>query len=79
MDIRELGAQVAQARRSRGLTQSELATAAGLSRQTVSSLERGDLGDLGLRKVLRLLDALELTLVVRREGHRLNLDDFQPS
>lgn len=79
MDIRELGAQVAQARRSRGLTQSELATAAGLSRHTVSSLERGDLGDLGLRKVLRLLDALELTLVVRREGHRLNLDDFQPS
>ncbi len=78
MDLRELGHQVAAARRERGHTQSELALAAGLSRQTVSALERGDLGDLGLRKVLRLLDALDLTLVLRRAGHRLTLDDLRP-
>lgn len=76
MDLKELGNQMAKARRELGLSQTELAAASGLSRQTVSSLERGDIGDLGLRKVLRLLDALDLTLVVRRQGHRLTLDDF---
>ncbi len=76
MELRELGLQVAQARRALGCTQSELAAAAGLSRQTVSALERGEIGDLGVRKVLRLLEALDHTLVVRRRGHRLTLDDF---
>jgi len=78
LDLRELGHQVARARRERGHSQTELAAAAGLSRQTVSALERGELGDLGLRKVLRLLDALDLTLVLRRAGHRLTLDDLRP-
>lgn len=77
MDLKELGFQIATARREQGHTQAALAHAAGLSRQTVSALERGDLGDLGVRKVLRLLDALDLTLVVRRAGHRLTLDDLK--
>ena len=76
MELKALGVQVAQARRALGCTQAELAVAAGLSRQTVSALERGELGDLGVRKVLRVLDALDHTLVVRRRGHRLTLDDF---
>ena len=78
MDLRELGRQIALARREAGQTQTELAAAAGLSRQTVSALERGELGDLGVRKVLRLLEALDLTLVLRRFGHRLTLDDLRP-
>lgn len=78
MDLDELGRQVATARRQRGLSQTELAAAAGLSRQTISSLERGDLGDLGIRKVLRVLDALDLTLVVRPAAHLVTLDDLRP-
>lgn len=78
LDLRELGLQIAQARRERGHSQSELARAAGLSRQTISALERGEVSDLGLRKVLRVLDALDLTLVLRRAGHRLTLDDLRP-
>ena len=38
-------------------------------RQSISA--GGELGDLGVRKVLRVLDALDHTLVVRRRGHRL--------
>ena len=78
MDVAELGRQVAHVRRQRKLSQTELATAVGLSRQTISSLERGDISDLGLRKVLRLLEALDLTLVVRPVGHLITLDDLRP-
>ena len=77
MDVAELGRQVALVRRQRKLSQTELATAVGLSRQTISSLERGDISDLGLRKVLRLLEALDLTLVVRPVGHLITLDDLK--
>jgi transcriptional regulator with XRE-family HTH domain len=78
MDLAELGRQVAQSRRQRRLSQSELAAAVGLSRQTISSLERGDITDLGIRKVLRLLEALDLTLVVRPLNHLVTLDDLRP-
>ena len=77
MDLKELGRQIALARREQRYTQSQLAEIAGLSRQTISALERGDLTDLGLRKVLRLLDVLDLDLVLRQAGHRLTLDDLR--
>jgi len=77
VDLKELGRQIALARREQGHTQSQLAEIAGLSRQTISALERGDLTDLGLRKVLRLLDVLDLDLVLRQAGHRLTLDDLR--
>ena len=77
MDLKELGRQIALARREQGHTQSQLAEIAGLSRQTISALERGDLTALGVRKVLRLLDVLDLDLVLRQAGHRLTLDDLR--
>ena len=77
MDLKELGRQIALARREQGHTQSQLAEIAGLSRQTISALERRDLTDFGLRKVLRLLDVLDLDLVLRQAGHRLTLDDLR--
>ena len=78
MDLAELGRQVALSRKQRRLSQTELALAVGLSRQTISSLERGDITDLGIRKVLRLLEALDLTLVVRPQHHLVTLDDLRP-
>jgi transcriptional regulator with XRE-family HTH domain len=78
MDVTELGRQVALVRRRQQLSQTELGAAVGLSRQTISALERGDISDLGVRKVLRLLEALDLTLVVRPIGHPITLDDLRP-
>ena len=78
MDLDELGRQVALSRKRLRLSQTELAQATGLSRQTVSALERGDVSDLGIRKVMRLLEALDLTLVVRPASHPITLDDLRP-
>ena len=77
MELTELGRQIALARGERGLTQAALAIACGLSRQTVCGLERGDLGDLGIRKLGRLLEVLDLTLVLRPRAHLVTLDDLR--
>jgi transcriptional regulator with XRE-family HTH domain len=74
MNLADLGRSVAAARRARRLSQTELGRAAGLSRQTISELERGVVPDLGVRKVARVLEVLELELLVRPEGHPAALD-----
>jgi transcriptional regulator with XRE-family HTH domain len=56
----ELGRRLARLRLDRNLTQQELATEAGVSRETVQRLERGHSVTLsGLLRVLRALELLE--------------------
>jgi transcriptional regulator with XRE-family HTH domain len=78
VELEELGRQISRVRRDRQLSQDELARACGLSRQTISALERGELTDLGLRKLQRLLETLELELALRPRHHPINLDDLAP-
>jgi transcriptional regulator with XRE-family HTH domain len=78
MTLAELGAEVARVRKERRLSQTDLAHAAAVSRQSISLLERGALSDLGVQKVMRVLDALDLELVVRPVGHPVTLDDLRP-
>jgi HTH-type transcriptional regulator / antitoxin HipB len=78
LGLEELGRQISRARRDRRISQDELAHACGLSRQTVSGLERGELTDLGLRKLERLLEALDLQLTIRPLRHPITLDDLAP-
>lgn len=46
------------------MTQGQLAAAAGVSRRTVGLFEDGLVSDLGIRKVGRILEAVDLTLIV---------------
>lgn len=68
MDVFTLGAEIRKSRKKRKLTQSDLASRAGISRYTLMSLEKGTIGDLGFRKLLRVLDALDLDLAVKPAG-----------
>jgi transcriptional regulator with XRE-family HTH domain len=63
-DILELGSAVRAARTRAGMTQSALAAACKLSRQTVAQLEAGSFSDLGIRKIERVLAHLGLRLRV---------------
>ena len=67
-----MGAEIRAARLSRGLTQARLAAEAGVSRKTLNLLENGRVGDLGVRKVLALLEELgvELRADVERRPRR---------
>lgn len=75
MRIQELGGEIRKARLARGLTQARLAADAGLSRQTLNLLENGLTKELGVRKVLALLDKLGIELTVEH-GRRPRRPDF---
>lgn len=74
MRIQELGFEIRKRRIARGLTQAQLASAAGISRTTLNQFENGAVGDLGVSKVIALLDHLGLTLSV--EAEQMDHPDF---
>ena len=53
-----LGERILILRRRRGLSQSGLATASGIHRNTIARLEQGDLHDLGGKSLVKLAQAL---------------------
>lgn len=61
-NLSAIGVAVRKRRESLGLTQDRLATLADLSRVTVNELENGLLIDLGIGKVMRVLETLGLYL-----------------
>ena len=66
MRIPDLGREIRAARQARGWTQARLAARAGLSRETLNLLESGLVRELGIRKVLAVLDELGLDLAVEQ-------------
>lgn len=68
MRIQELGQEIRRARLARDLTQADLARTTGIARETLNRLERGLVPDLGLRKVLALLDHLGLSMALQHGG-----------
>ncbi|MBI3938770.1 MAG: helix-turn-helix domain-containing protein [Betaproteobacteria bacterium] len=75
MRTQELGHEIRRARHARGLTQAQLARAAGLSRETLNLLESGLVRDLGIRKVLAVLDHLGLSVTLQ-QGMRPRRPDY---
>ena len=59
---REIGAALRARRRAQGLTQLQIAEAAGVSRAFVSDLERGDRSGAELARVLAVIRALDLAV-----------------
>ena len=76
-DFKRIGNQVREARNEKGLTQAALANEAGISRTTLSLLESGKMQELGIRKVIRLLDRLGLELTTRPAGAPPTLEEIR--
>jgi transcriptional regulator with XRE-family HTH domain len=75
MLLSELGTALRKARKERRLTLKQVAEQAGVHFTTLSSLERGTISELGVRKLLRVAETLGLELVLRPAGQRFTLDD----
>lgn len=61
----EVGQQIAAVRKSKQLTQGQLAELSGSSRATVDALENGRTGGVGTSRLVRILGVLGLELVIR--------------
>lgn len=68
MDYLELGQQVALLRKEKKLSQQTLADYAGLSRATINALENGRPGDVGIRKLIKVLDLLGYEIRLREKS-----------
>lgn len=73
----DIGKEIRQTRKERHLTQAALAAAFGMSRATISQLERGMVTDIGIRKVIRILEYLGLTIIIRPKGRPPTLDELR--
>lgn len=72
-----MGRSIREARKSQKVTQAEAAKAAGIGRSTLSQIENGTIQDIGIRKVIRVLDFLGLELTVRPKGAPPTLEELR--
>jgi HTH-type transcriptional regulator / antitoxin HipB len=64
MDLQEIGVVLREARKASGQSQQELARPLGMSRATISAIENGTVGEIGVRKLMGLCAALGLSMNV---------------
>jgi HTH-type transcriptional regulator/antitoxin HipB len=73
----ELGQAVANRRKNLDLKQGQVAQQAGLTQELLSRFERGQLSELGCRKLLALLAVLGLELNFTETGTSGSLDELR--
>ena len=73
----DIGKKIREARKNRKLSQADLAGALGMSRTTIGQIENATVQDVGVRKLIRLLEYFELELVVRPAGAPPTLDELR--
>jgi HTH-type transcriptional regulator / antitoxin HipB len=75
--LQEIGEAVATRRKERHLTQAELARRAGLTRELITRLERGQVTEFGSRKLLSVLAVLDLEMSFIEVGTSGSLDELR--
>lgn len=73
----EIGDKIRGERKRRKITQSQLAKDLGMSRTTISQIEAGIVQEIGVRKLIRVLEYLSLELRVRPAGIPPTLDELR--
>jgi transcriptional regulator with XRE-family HTH domain len=73
----DIGKQIQQARKNRKISQVAVAKALGMSRTTIGQIENGTVQEIGVRKLIRILEFLELELRVRSAGSPPTLDELR--
>lgn len=73
----EIGQNIREERKKRKLSQAQLANLLGMSRTTISQIENGIVQDIGIRKIIRILEILNLEIKIRRAGSPPTLDELR--
>jgi transcriptional regulator with XRE-family HTH domain len=73
----EIGAHIRKERKKRKMTQATLANMLGMSRTTIGQIENGTVQDVGIRKLIRILEVLDLEIRIRKAGIPPTLDELR--
>jgi transcriptional regulator with XRE-family HTH domain len=73
----KIGQRIRETRKGRNIPQSELAKKLGMSRTTIGQIENGTIQDIGVRKLIRLLEYLGLELRVHAAGKPPTLEELR--
>ena len=76
MDFQEIGLEITELRRGQRFSQQCVADATGLSRATINALETGRAGDVGLRKVIKVIDYLGYEIQLKKKFKFPTLEDL---
>jgi transcriptional regulator with XRE-family HTH domain len=77
MEFKEVGLAVTAFRRGQKLSQQHIAEATGLSRATINVLETGRAGDVGLRKVIKVIDFLGYEIQLKEKSKFPTLEELR--
>lgn len=77
MDYKDFGKKVSLLRKSKKISQKEMAEDLNISRATISSLENAKTNDIGIKKVLQILDYLDNEIDIKEKSPFPTLEDLQ--
>jgi HTH-type transcriptional regulator / antitoxin HipB len=77
MNFDDIGQAIRSARKTRKLSQAELAAGLGMSRATISGIENGTIVEIGVRKIVAVCSALGLELAVQAQSRRPTLQKLR--
>ena len=77
MDFQTLGHEISAFRQQQGVSQQKMADHLDISRATINALENGRSGDIGIRKVMKILDYLGKELAVRDKSPFPTLEELR--
>ncbi|MBU1169478.1 MAG: helix-turn-helix domain-containing protein [Proteobacteria bacterium] len=72
-----IGKHIRQTRKKLNLSQAQLARAMGMSRTTIGQIENGIVQEVGVQKLIRVLEYLGLELRVRNAGSPPTLEELR--
>jgi len=68
MNFKELGGNIALMRKDKKISQEQMARDLNISRATISALENARMGDIGIRKILQIIDYLGYELAFKEKS-----------
>ena len=72
-----IGEEIRKERKRRKISQGKMATDLEMSRSTISQIESGTIQEIGVRKLIRILEYLDLEIRVRPAGMPPTLDELR--
>jgi len=77
MRLEELGLTIKQLRKEKHYSQSDLEEYSGITKRTISKMENGFVDEIGIKKVVSILDLLGYELAIRAKARPKTLEELQ--